>query len=232
MLFVNEIFASIQGEGLHTGTPCVFVRFQGCPVRCPWCDTTHAMPLASPNGVGLGDAAFLAHKTHASVTPAALWQHIRAQWPHFRHIILTGGEPCAQDVQALAQFCDLVRRSEPDGGEAWQIHVETSGTGPVDWIPDGAWVTLSPKFGTLPATPPLQDAALRRADEIKMVVADRDDIDRLDALLANCPGHAPVCLQPRSQDEAATALCVATVMARAGDGWRLSVQLHKYLGVA
>lgn len=230
MLFVNEIFASIQGEGLHAGTPCVFVRFQGCPVRCPWCDTTNAMPMASPNGIGLGDAAFVEHKTHASVTPAALWQHVHAHWPDFRHIILTGGEPCAQDAQALAQFCAQVRRSELNGGpdcQNWRIHVETSGTGPVDWMPDSAWVTLSPKFGTLP----LQDAALRRADEIKMIVADRSDIDKLDALLAACPGRAPVCLQPRSQDAAATALCVETVMARAGEGWRLSVQLHKYLGV-
>ena len=227
MLFVNEIFASIQGEGRFTGTPCVFVRFQGCPVRCAWCDTREAMTPGAPTGVGLADAAFQNHASHATVEPAALWNHVRGQWPHFRHLVLTGGEPCAQDTQALAQFCDQVRRSEPQ----WRIHVETSGTCPVDWIPDGAWVTLSPKSGTLPVLP----QALQRADEIKMVVAMQADIDWLDTLLATVAaqggGHAPVCLQPRSQDSAATALCLETVMARADQGWRLSVQLHKYLGV-
>lgn len=36
---INEIFYSIQGEGYHTGTPAVFVRFSGCNLRCPFCDT-------------------------------------------------------------------------------------------------------------------------------------------------------------------------------------------------
>ncbi|MCM1292393.1 MAG: 7-carboxy-7-deazaguanine synthase QueE [Bacteroides sp.] len=36
---VNEIFHSLQGEGMHTGTPCVFLRFSGCNRRCQFCDT-------------------------------------------------------------------------------------------------------------------------------------------------------------------------------------------------
>lgn len=38
---INEIFYSLQGEGYHTGTPAVFVRFSGCNLRCPFCDTSH-----------------------------------------------------------------------------------------------------------------------------------------------------------------------------------------------
>ena len=36
---INEIFYSLQGEGFHTGTPAVFVRFSGCNLRSPFCDT-------------------------------------------------------------------------------------------------------------------------------------------------------------------------------------------------
>ena len=38
---INEIFQTIQGEGVFTGLPAIFVRLQGCPVGCPWCDTRH-----------------------------------------------------------------------------------------------------------------------------------------------------------------------------------------------
>ena len=39
---INEIFYSLQGEGYHTGMPAVFVRFSGCNLRCPFCDTEFA----------------------------------------------------------------------------------------------------------------------------------------------------------------------------------------------
>ncbi len=44
MYFVNEIFTSLQGEGYWTGTPMVFLRFAGCNLRCPFCDTAHTSP--------------------------------------------------------------------------------------------------------------------------------------------------------------------------------------------
>ena len=39
---INEIFYSLQGEGANTGMPAVFVRFSGCNLRCPFCDTDFA----------------------------------------------------------------------------------------------------------------------------------------------------------------------------------------------
>ena len=68
---INEIFYSLQGEGAHTGTPAVFVRFSGCNLRCPFCDTAHE------EGSFLSDEEILAE---VSKYPC-------------RTVILTGGEP-------------------------------------------------------------------------------------------------------------------------------------------
>ncbi len=38
---INEIFYSLQGEGMNTGTPAVFIRFSGCNLHCDFCDTKH-----------------------------------------------------------------------------------------------------------------------------------------------------------------------------------------------
>lgn len=42
---INEIFASIQGEGSRAGERCAFVRFQGCNLDCPYCDTKDAIKI-------------------------------------------------------------------------------------------------------------------------------------------------------------------------------------------
>ena len=68
---INEIFYSLQGEGYHTGTPAVFVRFSGCNLKCSFCDTQHE------EGTLMTDDEIIAE---VSKYPAAT-------------VILTGGEP-------------------------------------------------------------------------------------------------------------------------------------------
>lgn len=76
---INEMFYSLQGEGFHTGTPALFVRFSGCNLRCPFCDT--------PNDEGrwTDDEAVWAE---AAACPA-------------RMVVLTGGEPSLWTDDAL-----------------------------------------------------------------------------------------------------------------------------------
>lgn len=39
---ISEIFHSIQGEGILTGVPSVFIRTSGCNLKCQWCDSKYA----------------------------------------------------------------------------------------------------------------------------------------------------------------------------------------------
>lgn len=68
---INEIFYSLQGEGYHTGTPAVFIRFSGCNLKCSFCDTRHE------EGVLMSDDEIIAE---VGKYPAVT-------------VILTGGEP-------------------------------------------------------------------------------------------------------------------------------------------
>lgn len=79
---VNEIFYSLQGEGLHTGTPAVFLRLSGCNLKCPFCDTKH--------------------ESFTEMTEKQIVEQVSA-FPS-RTIVITGGEPMLQLTATLTQL--------------------------------------------------------------------------------------------------------------------------------
>jgi 7-carboxy-7-deazaguanine synthase len=117
-LKINEIFASIQGEGLRQGEPTLFIRLTGCNLRCSFCDT----PTAWEEGREMTIPGIIGAVEHARRSLPAGW------------ICLTGGEPLLQDLKGL--ILHLKSRG-------FRIQIETNGTLfqdlPLDW-----W-TVSPK---------------------------------------------------------------------------------------
>lgn len=109
MYAVNEIFYSLQGEGLWSGTPMVFVRLSGCNLRCPFCDTDFK------NGVSMSASQIVARVREAGLD--------------CRRICLTGGEPLLQADEKLIQAFHEA---------GYSVHVETNGTCKasegLDWI--------------------------------------------------------------------------------------------------
>lgn len=105
---VNEIFYSLQGEGHHTGYPSVFIRFSGCNLKCPFCDTRHE------EGIFMDDDAI--------VRAVNLYT---AEW-----IVITGGEP---SLTIDSDFIHLLKRATGK-----KIAIETNGTHPLpsglDWV--------------------------------------------------------------------------------------------------
>jgi 7-carboxy-7-deazaguanine synthase len=197
--------------------PATFIRLQGCPVGCSWCDTKHTWPEGSPSKkvsiVGMLD----------KVDPAPTWAEMSAEQivenvAYFspRHFVITGGEPCAQDIWMLTAKLQTLGT----------VQIETSGTHEINVAP-GTWVTVSPKIGMAGGLEVRQDA-LVRANEIKMPVTHQQDIDNLLELLGDLAHGRTIWLQPVSQGEQATQLCVE---ACTQNRWRLSVQTHKYAGV-
>src|SRR5450432_4049110 len=109
-LKLSEIFESLQGEGVSTGSPTMFVRLAQCNLHCTWCDTKYTWDFDRYNydeEVRELGAEDVARSVNASTT---------------RRLVLTGGEPLLQQ-RALAAFFEALA---PD----IVVEVETNGTIP------------------------------------------------------------------------------------------------------
>lgn len=118
MYRINEIFYSIQGEGFWSGTPMVFVRFGGCNLKCPFCDTD----FGSFSLMGL----------------EAIMEEVMVVAGNCRRVCITGGEPSLYiDRKMIEAF----------HGKGFSVHIETNGThilpSGIDWVtcsPKSDWV--------------------------------------------------------------------------------------------
>jgi 7-cyano-7-deazaguanine synthase len=150
VLTVNEIFHSIQGESTHAGRPCVFVRLAGCNLRCVWCDTAYA--FHEGRSMSVAEVADVVGSFGCGL------------------VELTGGEPLLQP-ESIPLMEELLRRGR-------EVLLETGGSLPIEGVPRGVKRIVDVKC---PASGEshrnlwdnLRD--LRDGDELKFVVADRDD---------------------------------------------------------
>ena len=217
---INELFETIQGEGAFTGQPSIFIRFQGCPVACSWCDTKHTWDINLEDEVNA--QAMLTKKEESqswsALTVTDVLAVIAEQGYQAKHIVITGGEPAMVDLLPL---CDALEQ------QGLSCQLETSGTFEIQ-VSDKCWVTVSPKVN-MKGGYKILNSAMLRANEIKHPVATEQHVDDLKALLIEHKiTDTQVYLQPISQKERATALAIKTCIE---NNWRLSVQVHKYLGI-
>lgn len=149
---INEIFLSIQGESTHAGRPCLFLRTTGCPLRCRWCDTEYAFHEGER------------HSVQQLVDLAA---------GHDVDLVeITGGEPLVQPaVPVLAR--ELLRIGKT-------VLVETSGALDISVLPAGVIRIVDmkcPGSGEVDANDYDNLDRLTPEDEVKLVVADRQDYE-------------------------------------------------------
>lgn len=221
MYKVNEVFETIQGEGSYTGVPAIFIRLQGCPVGCSWCDTKHTWEIKDKLRQSLGDIVIKTEESEhwAGVTADDLLALFAHEGYRAKHVVITGGEPCMYDLTVL---CESLHAS------GYSSQIETSGTFEIK-APAKTWVTVSPKVNMAGGYQVLQ-SALDRANEIKHPVAMQKHIDELLQLLQQTDTTAKlIYLQPISQQKRATQLAIEMCKQY---NWRLSVQVHKYIGIS
>lgn len=151
-LVVAEIFRSLQGESTYAGLPCTFVRLTGCALRCTWCDSAYAFS----GGRAMTEADVLSEVEHLG-TPL---------------VEITGGEPLEQEG-FLALASALCNRG-------YTVLVETGGHLPVGRV-DPRVVKIvdvkCPGSGMESRNDLDNLKLLGPRDEVKFVVADRQDFE-------------------------------------------------------
>ena len=205
---VKEIFKTLQGEGAQAGRVAVFCRFAGCNL---WTgreeDRAGAVcRFCDTDFVGTdgpGGGRFAAAEALAAVIDET-WGGDAPQ----RFVVFTGGEPLLQLDPALI---DAVH------GLGFEIAVETNGTQePADGID---WLCVSPKAGA-----PLR---VRRGHELKLVYPQ----EGLDPAELASLRFDHFWLQPMDGPDRLANTVSAITYCLSHPRWRLSVQMHKLVGI-
>jgi len=205
---VKEIFKTLQGEGAQAGRAAVFCRFSGCNL---WSGREQDRAAAvcqfcdtdfvGTDGPGGGRFASATALAHAI-------EQAWASGAQRRFVVFTGGEPLLQlDAAVVA----AVHK------QGFEIAIETNGT--QDAVADLDWICVSPKAGA-----PLR---IRSGHELKLVYPqsglDPAELRRLDF------GH--FWLQPMDGPDRAANTKAAIDYCLSHPDWRLSVQMHKLVGI-
>lgn len=208
---VKELFATLQGEGAHTGRASVFCRFAGCNLwsgreedrhkaACQFCDTD----FIGTDGEGGGRFATAEDLAQALVT---CWDQASSE-PERRYVVFTGGEPLLQIDNALVAAVHEA---------GFEIAIESNGT---IRAPEGIdWVCISPK--------PASTLVQRSGQELKLVFPQ----ETLPPELFETWDFTHFWLQPMDGPDRIENTQKAVAYCLKNPRWRLSLQTHKLIGI-
>jgi len=215
---INEIFQSIQGEGVFAGVPTTFIRLQECNLRCNWCDTTYAQ---EPDGGELMSPLQVVN---------TLKSYVKGWY------CITGGEPLLH-VEDLYELVSALKRNG-----ACSIEIETNGSfSPPKWFSlVDSWVAdiKCPSSGVCGASKIDMWFSMRHKDQVKFVVATEEDLNFVRKTLKSglcIPTILVSPVFPRNCNEGSDSICISAEWLQRVVEFckemdvRFSLQLHKVI---
>jgi 7-carboxy-7-deazaguanine synthase len=226
-LHINEIYHTLQGEGLWAGVPTVFIRTQGCSLRCSYCDTPYGLPFAD-KATEIGEGKWM---TFSDILEAV--EDVNNSGT--REICLTGGEPLQQKQGTLILLLSELTFKE------YHVTIETGGHVPlssfVSAFKDHSGIHFcvdykSPSSGMQGKMKEEAFAPLRPNDSIKYVCGSEEDFGAAITHLSWARSqrvHATALFSPVWGSKLGIRGLAENVMklSQALAPLRLSVQLHK-----
>jgi len=209
MIPLIETFHSIQGEGAWAGAPMFFIRVAGCNVskKDGQCKTWDGRLFTCDTYLTANRK--LRYKTYDDL--------LKDVWE--KRICLTGGEPLAQPVNELHELFETALRKN------LKVHIETNGTLPLPnfFANRNCYIACSPKREFLASTATV-------ADEIRLLVDENFALVNVPPIILS---HPHVFLSPVNDGSKILLknLNYTLRWLERMPNWRLSIQMHKYVGV-
>lgn len=212
ILYLDEVFASIQGESTDAGLPCLFVRLYGCNIGCSFCDQP---------------------QDHHKVTRISIANLVtKIMKYHIDYVCITGGEPMLQWNALYPVILELVSLGV-------KVSIETSGCVPIDADPYNrsfkyVMDVKCPSSGVSHKNVLENLMNLQRKDEVKFVISDRKDYDYMKKVLKQYPTSAQILVSPCFTPD------LKPVIGQELIDWllrdhlnhiRVQIQMHKVIGV-
>ncbi|MBN1365300.1 MAG: 7-carboxy-7-deazaguanine synthase [Syntrophaceae bacterium] len=209
--FIKEIFYSIQGEGYYSGRPAVFCRFAGCNL---WSGKEADREKSVCNFCDTDFVGYDGQEGGIYKDKEELSGRIEKVWPGASRksakpfVVCTGGEPLLQfDAGLLSALHE----------KGFEVAVETNGT---ILPPEGIdWICVSPKANA--------ELLLRSGQELKLVFPQQGIDPEKYAML----NFQHFFLQPLDSPDRDINTRLAMEYVLKHPQWRLSLQIHKILGI-
>ena len=206
LLDINEIFYSIDGEGNTSGQLAVFIRLNGCNIRCEYCDTDYALEE---------------HLTYKSI------ERIEKEVSQYncKNITITGGEPLMQP-----NTLDLIKYLISLG---YRMNIETNGSKDIKELSKikNTIITLDIK-APMSAMKGYNDynniKYLRNHDALKFVVGNDNDLDFAYKVIEKYKPNCQIFLSPIFGDIDGAKI-VEYMKKKKDDNIKLQLQIHKYI---
>lgn len=211
MIYYDEIFCSIQGESSDSGLPCIFVRLYGCPIGCSYCDQPQ-----TPDQRKRVSVENIINKV--------------LKFKGVKYVCITGGEPLIYK-EVIPLTWELLHMG-------YKVSIETSGCVPIEdlgyrrsfkYVMDikcpSSGVSEKNIFDNL--------LHLQTNDEVKFVIANREDYDYMKKVLNKYPTQASILVSPMFDENQKAVIGNELVEWIIEDrlNVRVQIQLHKIIGV-
>jgi organic radical activating enzyme len=200
---LNDIFLSIQGEGYLVGTPTVFVRLAGCNYSCGFCDERK-------------EPREIVSSEQIANSVSKIVGNSMVHW-----CCVTGGEPTLNNLSDLSVALH---------GKGYRLSLETNGSRPLEDREDFEYIVVSPKF-----PPGFDGTKLTIGSVLKIPFTEKLTKEELEAGVTFGRFRRrylqPVITKPIT-DKDSIARMYACMVVAANYGYKVSLQLHKFLGVS
>jgi len=203
LMKINEIFFSLQGEGLLVGTPTIFVRTTGCNLRCTYCDTQYA------------------YEKGTEMPLQKILNKIRI-YP-CSDVCITGGEPLMQKETPVL-IDELLRRD-------YRVCLETNGSYRIHPLIGRKSLVVSldvkcPSSGSNEQMVLENIGFLRKKDQLKFIIKDKNDYEYTKKILSH---YSPICTVFFQPVWGTDPKRLVSWVLNDGLSVRLSLQLHKLI---